>query len=105
MSLVAAIGFFYYGIKRSQGGLYGICIDCTPGAPNFIPVDAFNASATSVSLPVRTAILVFIASLAVRVRLIVLDFAGPSVPAILRRAEDTPDYYPEHARPPWDARG
>ena len=55
MSLVAAIGFFYYGIKRSQGGLYGICIDCTPGAPNFIHVDAFNATDDGHNPPVRTA--------------------------------------------------
>ncbi|KJA27409.1 hypothetical protein HYPSUDRAFT_934050 [Hypholoma sublateritium FD-334 SS-4] len=49
---VAAIGFSYFGIQRSHGGLYGICIDCTPGAPNFITVDAFNATDNGANPPV-----------------------------------------------------
>lgn len=53
MRAVAAIGFSYFGIQRSHGGLYGVCIDCTPGAPNFVSIDAFNATDNGANPPVR----------------------------------------------------
>jgi len=40
--LVPAIAFYYYGIRRCCGGLYGICIDCYDDKPNYIPIDALN---------------------------------------------------------------
>ncbi|KAF8969796.1 hypothetical protein BDZ97DRAFT_1914928 [Flammula alnicola] len=39
-----AIAFYYYGIPRSRGGSYGICVDCDPNNRIFIPVDGFNAT-------------------------------------------------------------
>ncbi len=43
-------------------GRYGICIDCTPGAPNFILVHAFNATDDGANPPVRTIFLKLIGS-------------------------------------------
>ncbi|KXN83314.1 hypothetical protein AN958_01596 [Leucoagaricus sp. SymC.cos] len=37
-----AIAFYYYGILRSHGGKYGICIDCDQNGLNFITMDAVN---------------------------------------------------------------
>ncbi|KAF8504271.1 hypothetical protein JB92DRAFT_3122919 [Gautieria morchelliformis] len=39
-----ATGFYYYGMKRSGGGSYRICIDCDPNQPAgpFYTVDAWN---------------------------------------------------------------
>ncbi|KAK7040140.1 hypothetical protein VNI00_009946 [Paramarasmius palmivorus] len=39
---VPANGFFYYGIPRSHGGLYAICIDCNPDEQHFEDIDALN---------------------------------------------------------------
>lgn len=39
---VPAIAFYYYGIGRCCGGLYGICIDCYPDRPNYTSIDALN---------------------------------------------------------------
>ncbi|KAJ8084841.1 hypothetical protein PM082_003618 [Marasmius tenuissimus] len=47
-----AIAFYYFGIKRSQGGLYGICIDCDPNKPDFQTIDAFNATDDGKNPPV-----------------------------------------------------
>ncbi|KAF9483800.1 hypothetical protein BDN70DRAFT_873424 [Pholiota conissans] len=41
---VPAIAFYYYGIPRSHGGSYGICVDCDPNNRVFSPVDGFNAT-------------------------------------------------------------
>ncbi|ESK96152.1 hypothetical protein Moror_7293 [Moniliophthora roreri MCA 2997] len=39
-----AKGFYYYGLRRSGGGLYGICVDCDPDDPDspFEDVDALD---------------------------------------------------------------
>ncbi|KAL0061513.1 hypothetical protein AAF712_011656 [Marasmius tenuissimus] len=47
-----AIAFYYFGIKRSSGGLYSICIDCDPNEPNFQLIDALNATDDSKNPPV-----------------------------------------------------
>ncbi|KAK1217107.1 hypothetical protein PQX77_020253 [Marasmius sp. AFHP31] len=39
-----AVAFYYYGLGRAFGGLYGICIDCDPSDMRFEPVDALNRS-------------------------------------------------------------
>ncbi|PPR08005.1 hypothetical protein CVT24_003756 [Panaeolus cyanescens] len=39
-----AVAFFYYGMQRSNGGLYGICVDCDPNNPNWVSIDALNRS-------------------------------------------------------------
>ncbi|KAK1217105.1 hypothetical protein PQX77_020251 [Marasmius sp. AFHP31] len=39
-----AVAFHYFGILRSRGGLYDICIDCDPNKPTFQPIDAFNGT-------------------------------------------------------------
>ncbi|KAH8824992.1 hypothetical protein DL96DRAFT_1611569 [Flagelloscypha sp. PMI_526] len=41
---VAAKGIQIWGIKRSHGGKYGICIDCELTAPVFIDIDGFNST-------------------------------------------------------------
>ncbi|KAF5345171.1 hypothetical protein D9758_009667 [Tetrapyrgos nigripes] len=42
----AANAFYYYGIGRSDGGLYAICFDddCKPPAPKFTRIDGLNRS-------------------------------------------------------------
>ncbi|KAK1230196.1 hypothetical protein PQX77_006717 [Marasmius sp. AFHP31] len=48
-----AIAFRYFGMRRSRGGLYGICIDCDPlDEPRFQAVDALNASDDGLNPPV-----------------------------------------------------
>ncbi|KAL0061502.1 hypothetical protein AAF712_011645 [Marasmius tenuissimus] len=37
-----AIAFHYYGVPRSGGALYGICIDCEPNNMRFQDVDALD---------------------------------------------------------------
>ncbi|KAL1720912.1 hypothetical protein EV715DRAFT_288834 [Schizophyllum commune] len=39
-----AVAFYYFGMKRSGGGLYKICIDCDPNDRVFTDVDAYNAT-------------------------------------------------------------
>ncbi|KAK1217108.1 hypothetical protein PQX77_020254 [Marasmius sp. AFHP31] len=39
-----AVAFQYYGIPRSHGGLYGICIDCDPDNQHFQTIDGLNFS-------------------------------------------------------------
>ncbi|KAL1756205.1 hypothetical protein FB107DRAFT_290321 [Schizophyllum commune] len=39
-----ATGFYYYGMLRSGGGLYLICIDCDPNDRLWVQIDAHNAS-------------------------------------------------------------
>ncbi|KAL0061517.1 hypothetical protein AAF712_011660 [Marasmius tenuissimus] len=41
---IPAIAFHYFGIIRSRGGLYGICVDCDPEEPNFQDVDALKTA-------------------------------------------------------------
>ena len=48
-----ANAFYYFGIPRCCGGLYAICIDCDPNSPNFIEIDAVNASDDGQNPPVR----------------------------------------------------
>ncbi|KAL0061501.1 hypothetical protein AAF712_011644 [Marasmius tenuissimus] len=47
-----AVAFHYFGIPRSRGGLYGICIDCDPNKPIFQPINAFNATDDGKNPPV-----------------------------------------------------
>ncbi|KAJ8084826.1 hypothetical protein PM082_003603 [Marasmius tenuissimus] len=50
---VPAIAFRYYGMRRSRGGLYGICIDCDSlDEPRFQNVDALNATDDGLNPPV-----------------------------------------------------
>ncbi|KAF5345167.1 hypothetical protein D9758_009663 [Tetrapyrgos nigripes] len=46
-----ANAFYYYGMKRSGGGLYLICIDCDPNAPKFTPIDALDPNDDGKQLP------------------------------------------------------
>ncbi|KAJ3576069.1 hypothetical protein NP233_g675 [Leucocoprinus birnbaumii] len=39
-----AIGFYYYGIQRSHGAVYGICVDCDQNALSFQTIDAVNTT-------------------------------------------------------------
>ncbi|KAF8900782.1 hypothetical protein CPB85DRAFT_153352 [Mucidula mucida] len=47
-----ANAFYYFGIPRCCGGLYAICIDCDPNAPNFISIDAVNRTDDGKNPPV-----------------------------------------------------
>ncbi|KDR69182.1 hypothetical protein GALMADRAFT_145587 [Galerina marginata CBS 339.88] len=47
-----AMAFYYYGIPRCCGGFYGICIDCDPNNPNFLPIDAVNTTDDGKNPPV-----------------------------------------------------
>ncbi|KAF9270873.1 hypothetical protein L218DRAFT_1072216 [Marasmius fiardii PR-910] len=49
-----AVGFYYYGIPRSHGGFYAICIDCDSDAPRseFEPVDALNNTDNGANPPI-----------------------------------------------------
>ncbi|KAK1226066.1 hypothetical protein PQX77_010981 [Marasmius sp. AFHP31] len=49
---VPAIAFHYFGMLRSNGGLYGICIDCDPNGLNFQTIDAFNTTDDGKNPPV-----------------------------------------------------
>ncbi|KAK1229299.1 hypothetical protein PQX77_007644 [Marasmius sp. AFHP31] len=49
---VPAIAFHYFGIGRSRGGLYGICIDCDAENPRFQNVDGLNVSDNGRNPPV-----------------------------------------------------
>jgi hypothetical protein len=54
-----AYAFYYFGMRRSQGGLYGICVDCFP-PPNvrqpvtWMTIDAVNSTDDGRNLPVST---------------------------------------------------
>lgn len=48
----AAVAFFYYGITRSRGGSYGICVDCDPNARNFETIDGVNLTDDGKNPPV-----------------------------------------------------
>ncbi|KAF5330700.1 hypothetical protein D9619_005967 [Psilocybe cf. subviscida] len=39
---VAAVGFRFYGMKRSRGASFGICVDCDPNNLAFKNIDAFD---------------------------------------------------------------
>ncbi|KAL1749099.1 hypothetical protein HDZ31DRAFT_59690 [Schizophyllum fasciatum] len=39
-----AFALYYYGMGRSGGGLYNICIDCDPNDRRWVSIDAHNAS-------------------------------------------------------------
>ncbi|KAG7099914.1 hypothetical protein E1B28_001712 [Marasmius oreades] len=47
-----AIAFYYYGIARSRGALYAICIDCDPNNPRFEPVDGLNSTDDGTNPPI-----------------------------------------------------
>ncbi|PPQ71573.1 hypothetical protein CVT24_006428 [Panaeolus cyanescens] len=47
-----AVAFFYYGMQRSNGGLYGICVDCDPNNPNWVQIDALNPADDGQNPPV-----------------------------------------------------
>ncbi|KAK1229297.1 hypothetical protein PQX77_007642 [Marasmius sp. AFHP31] len=47
-----AVAFYYFGMLRSKGGLYGICIDCNPNKPSFQDVDALDVGDDGKSPPV-----------------------------------------------------
>ncbi|KIJ24097.1 hypothetical protein M422DRAFT_72422 [Sphaerobolus stellatus SS14] len=47
-----AIAFYYYGIQRSRGGFYGICIDCDPNNPQWVDIDAVNRTDDGKNPPV-----------------------------------------------------
>ncbi|KAL0061524.1 hypothetical protein AAF712_011667 [Marasmius tenuissimus] len=49
---VPAVAFRYYGMLRSKGGFYGICIDCDPNQPNFQNIDAVNTTDDGKNPPV-----------------------------------------------------
>ncbi|KAK0433974.1 hypothetical protein EV421DRAFT_1360939 [Armillaria borealis] len=49
---VPANAFYYYGMRRSRGGLYAICIDCDPNKPIFETIDAVNATDDGTNPPV-----------------------------------------------------
>lgn len=51
--LVAAVGFRFYGMKRSKGALFGICVDCDPNNLAFKDVDAFDPTDNGQNPPVR----------------------------------------------------
>jgi len=38
------VGFYYFGIKRSRGGFYQICIDCYPDNPQWLDIDGVNST-------------------------------------------------------------
>ncbi|KAJ8084801.1 hypothetical protein PM082_003578 [Marasmius tenuissimus] len=46
-----AVAFHYFGMLRSNGGLYGICVDCDQKKPKFQNVDAFNITDYSKNPP------------------------------------------------------
>ncbi|KAK1226782.1 hypothetical protein PQX77_010219, partial [Marasmius sp. AFHP31] len=47
-----AVAFHFFGMLRSRGGLYGMCIDCDPNNPNFVNVDALDVSDDGKNPPV-----------------------------------------------------
>ncbi|KAK1226063.1 hypothetical protein PQX77_010978 [Marasmius sp. AFHP31] len=49
---VPAIAFHYFGMLRSNGGLYGICIDCEVNMPNYQDIDALNTTDDGKNPPV-----------------------------------------------------
>ncbi|KAF8184826.1 hypothetical protein BJ912DRAFT_974179 [Pholiota molesta] len=49
---IPAVSFTYYGMKRSRGGLYGVCVDCNINNPSFTTIDAFDASDNGQNSPV-----------------------------------------------------
>lgn len=48
----AAIAFYYYAIRRSQGAKYGMCIDCDVNNPKFETIDALNRTDDGKNPPV-----------------------------------------------------
>lgn len=55
-SSVPANAFYYYGMRRSRGALYAICIDCDPNKPIFESIDAVNATDDGTNPPVSVII-------------------------------------------------
>ncbi|KAJ8084833.1 hypothetical protein PM082_003610 [Marasmius tenuissimus] len=49
---VPAIAFYYFGMLRSKGGFYGICIDCDPEQPEYQDIDALNVTDDGKNPPV-----------------------------------------------------
>ncbi|KAF4614963.1 hypothetical protein D9613_003516 [Agrocybe pediades] len=47
-----AVAFYYYGIPRSRGGSYGICIDCDPNNRIFLPIDGVNTTDNGQNPPI-----------------------------------------------------
>ncbi|KAK1226055.1 hypothetical protein PQX77_010970 [Marasmius sp. AFHP31] len=47
-----AIAFYFFGIRRSRGGLYGICIDCDLDKQNYQDIDALNTTDDGENPPV-----------------------------------------------------
>ncbi|KAJ7597763.1 hypothetical protein C8J56DRAFT_327993 [Mycena floridula] len=47
-----ASAFYYYGIPRSKGGLYAICVDCDPNNPNFIQIDGVDPTDNGQNPPI-----------------------------------------------------
>lgn len=45
------VAFYYFGLKRNDGGRYGICADCNPNQNNFDTVDGLNETDTDESNP------------------------------------------------------
>ncbi|KAJ8084811.1 hypothetical protein PM082_003588 [Marasmius tenuissimus] len=52
---IPAVAFHYFGMLRSNGGLYGICFDCDQKKPKFQTIDAFNTTDDGKNPPVRRA--------------------------------------------------
>ncbi|KAF5353432.1 hypothetical protein D9756_007769 [Leucocoprinus leucothites] len=48
----AAVGFYYYGIRRARGASYGICVDCDQNALSFETIDAVNITDDGKNPPV-----------------------------------------------------
>jgi hypothetical protein len=49
---VAATEFRYYGMKRHNGGLFGICVDCDLNNPSYQTIDGFNGTDNGTNDPV-----------------------------------------------------
>ncbi|KAF9559488.1 hypothetical protein CPC08DRAFT_708788 [Agrocybe pediades] len=47
-----AVAFYYYGIKRSRGGNYSICVDCDPNNRVFLNIDGVNSTDDGQNPPV-----------------------------------------------------
>lgn len=52
-TLIAPIfAFYYFGIKRSGGGMYQICIDCNPNDRTWQDIDGLNRTDDGKNPPV-----------------------------------------------------
>ncbi|KAF9550058.1 hypothetical protein CPC08DRAFT_715339 [Agrocybe pediades] len=74
---VAAIGFYVYGFPSLQGGRYGICIDCDPQDPTYLPIDGVKNIVDDQEVPVM---------------LFSKTFAGPGIHEIILRNEADPRF-------------